>query len=187
MTNKLCTSGATFALLAALSALAAGPAFAAKESSKDDAVSAGGTKVALIRMQEAIKDTKDGKKAEERLKTEVEKRQKTLQAEGEKIQKAMEDLRKQGMVMDEKTRQEKEVAIQKQMQAFEASKMSSQQEFQKLDQEISEPIIKKIRSIVAQVSKDKGYTLVIDTGSVIYANDQDDITDEVIKRYDSKK
>jgi Skp family chaperone for outer membrane proteins len=28
---------------------------------------------------------------------------------------------------------------------------------------------------------------VIDTSSVIYANDQDDITDEVIKRYDSKK
>ena len=99
----------------------------------------------------------------------------------------MEELRKQGMVMDEKSRAEKEASIQKQVMAFEESKMRNQQEFQKRDQEISEPIIKKLRSIVAQISKERGYTLVIDTGSVIYANDRDDITDEVIKRYDSKK
>jgi outer membrane protein len=168
-------------LLTSLMLLA--PAFA--NAAKEEAASA--TKVALIRMQEAIKDTKDGKKAEETLKKEIEDRQKKLQAEGEKIQKQMEDLRKQGMVMDEKSRGEKEAAIQKQVMAFEESKMRNQQEFQKRDQEISEPIIKKLRSIVAAVSKEKGYTLVIDTGSVIYANDQDDITDEVIKRYDAKK
>jgi len=176
-------------LLATLATFVAAPAFAAKEATKDTAKdsAASGTKVALIRMQEAIKDTKDGKKAEDTLKKEIEERQKKLQAEGEKIQKAMEDLRKQGMVMDEKARAEKEAAIQKQMMAFEESKMRNQQEFQKRDQEISEPIIRKLRNIVAQVSKEKGYTLVIDTSSVIYANDQDDITDEVIKRYDSKR
>lgn len=157
-------------------------ALAAKEP-----VATSGSKVALIRMQEAIKDTKDGKKAESTLKKEIEDRQKKLQAEGEKIQKAMEDLRKQGMVMDEKSRAEKEAAIQKQVMAFEESKVRNQQEFQKRDQEISEPIIRKLRSIVGEISKEKGYTLVIDTASVIYADDQDDITSEVIKRYDAKK
>ncbi len=146
-----------------------------------------GTRVALIRMQEAIKDTADGKKAESTLKKEIEERQKKLQAEGQKIQSAMEELRKQGMVMDEKSRAEKEAAIQKQVMQFEESKMRNQQEFQKRDQEISEPIIKKLRNIVAQISKDKGYTLVIDTASVVYADAKDDITDEVIKRYDAKK
>ena len=160
-------------------------AFAAKDAPKESGSST--THVALIRMQEAIKDTKDGKKAESTLKKEIEDRQKKLQAEGEKIQKAMEDLRKQGMVMDEKSRAEKEGMIQRQVQGFEESKMRNQQEFQKRDQEISEPIIKKLRSIVSEIAKEKSYTLVIDTSSVIYANDQDDITDEVIKRYDAKK
>jgi outer membrane protein len=168
----------TLATLLALSA----PAFAAKDGNGSAT-----THVALIRMQEAIKDTKDGKKAESTLKKEIEERQKKLQAEGEKIQKAMEDLRKQGMVMDEKSRAEKESTIQRQVQGFEESKMRNQQEFQKRDQEISEPIIKKLRSIVGEIAKEKSYTLVIDTSSVIYANDQDDITDEVIKRYDTKK
>ena len=169
--------------IAALLALTTN-AYAAKEAAKH---AGGGTHVALIRMQEAIKNTKDGKKAEETLKKEIEDRQKKLQSEGEKIQKAMEDLRKQGMVMDEKSRAEKEAVIQRQVQGFEESKMRNQQEFQKRDQEISEPIIKKLRTIVGQISKEKGYTLVIDTSSVIYADDQDDITDEVIKRYDAKK
>lgn len=146
-----------------------------------------GTRVALIRMQEAIKDTKDGKKAEATLRKEIEDRQKKLQAEGQKIQAAMEDLRKQGMVMDEKSRAEKEAAIQKQVMGFEESKVRNQQEFQKRDQEISEPIIKKLRDIVSDVAKEKGYTLVIDTNSVVYAETSDDITAEVIKRYDAKK
>lgn len=145
------------------------------------------TRVALIRMQEAIKDTKDGKKAEVTLRKEIEDRQKKLQAEGQKIQSEMENLRKQGMVMDEKSRSEKEQAIQKQVMAFEESKMRNQQEFAKRDQEISEPIIKKLRGIVSDIAKEKGYTLVIDTNSVVYGDTSDDITDEVIKRYDSKK
>ena len=99
----------------------------------------------------------------------------------------MEELRKQGAVLDEKARAEKEAAIQKLVMGFEESKMRNQQEFQKRDQEISEPIIKKLRSIVSEVAKEKGYTLVIDTNSVVYAETSDDITDEVIKRYDAKK
>ncbi|HEY8279758.1 MAG TPA: OmpH family outer membrane protein [Bdellovibrionota bacterium] len=166
------------------SLLIPGFALAAAQSGKPEGTS---TRVALIRMQDAIKDTKDGKSAEKALKKEIEDRQKKLESEGQKIRTAMEELRKQGMVMDEKSRGEKEAAIQKQVMAFEESKMRSQQEFQKRDQEISEPIIKKLRSIVATVSKEKGYNLVIDTGSVVYAETQDDITDEVIKRYDSKK
>lgn len=156
-------------------------------SSANAAVDKAPTRVALIRMQEAIKDTKDGKKAETTLRKEIDDRQKKLQAEGMKIQAAMEELRKQGAVLDEKTRAEKEAAIQKQVMGFEESKARNQQEFQKRDQEISEPIIKKLRSIVSDVAKEKGYTLVIDTNSVVYAETSDDITDEVIKRYDSKK
>ena len=65
-------------------------AYAAKEKDAKDSTS--GTRVALIRMQEAIKDTKDGKSAEATLKKEIEDRQKKLQAEGQKIQGAMEEL-----------------------------------------------------------------------------------------------
>lgn len=145
------------------------------------------TRVAMLNMQEAIKGVKEGKKAEDTLRKEWEDRQKKLQADGKRIQDSMEDLRKQASIMDEKTRREKEEAIQAQIMQLREQEAKSQAEFQKRDQEISKPIIEKLRTVVAAVSKEKGYTLVIDSGNVIYALDQDEITDEVIKRYDSKK
>jgi outer membrane protein len=151
------------------------------------AAPASGTHVALLNIQEAIKNVKEGKKAEETLRKEWDERQKKLQADGKKIQTSMEDLRKQGMVMDEKTRRSKEEAIQQQIMALRETEARSQAEFQKKDQEISKPILEKMRGIVATISKEKGYNLVIDGSNVIYSQDQDDITDEVIKRYDSKK
>lgn len=147
----------------------------------------GSTKVALVDIQKAIRETAEGKKAEATLRKEMEDMQKKIQADGKKIQEAMEDLRKQAMVMDDKTRREKEEAIQGQVMKLREAEARNQSKFQERDQEISGPILKKIREVVAQISKEKGYTLVIDVGSVIFALDQDDITQEVVKRYDSKK
>jgi outer membrane protein len=100
----------------------------------------------------------------------------------------VENFRKQAMVMDEASRLKKEEELNGEMQRLQQMEQRLGQEFQKRDLEISEPIIKKIRSIVATISKEKGYTIVIDgnENTVIYAQDQDDITDEVIKRYDKK-
>jgi outer membrane protein len=145
------------------------------------------TRIALINMQEAIRGTAEGKKAESTLRKEMEDLQKKMQAEGKKIQDSMEALRKQGMVMDEKTRREKEETIQKQIVALREEEAKSTQKFQERDQQISQPIIKKLRDVVASLAKEKGYTLVMDGGSVIYAQAGDDITAEVIKRYDAKK
>ncbi len=145
------------------------------------------TRVAFVNMQKAIQTVGEGKKAQDTLRKEAEDRQKKLQAEGKKIQDAMENLRKQAMVMDEKSRRAKEEEIQQQVMKLRESEARSSQEFQKRDQEISEPILRKMRNVVSQISKEKGYTLVIDESNVIYALDQDDITDEVIKRYDAKK
>jgi outer membrane protein len=160
-----------------------GTAFAAPTAPGTAAV----TRVAMLNMQEAIKGVKEGKKAEDTLRKEWEDRQKKLQADGKKIQDSMEDLRKQATIMDEKTRRQKEEAIQANIMQLREQEAKSQADFQKRDQEISKPIIEKLRTIVASVSKEKGYTLVIDGGNVIYSLDQDDITDEVIKRYDAKK
>ena len=145
------------------------------------------SRVAIVNVQEAIRQTADGKKAEATLRKEMEDMQKKMQAEGKKIQDAMENLRKQAMVMDEKTRREKEEGIQAQIMKLRETEARNNAKFQERDQEVSAPILKRIRDIVTQISKDKGYTLVIDGGNVIYAQNQDDITAEVVKRYDSKK
>lgn len=167
-----------------LSAIFSGSGFSFAEQ-----VPPSSTRVAVVHMQTAIKSVAEGKKAEDALKKEWDDKQKKLEAEGKKIQTAVEDLRKQAMVMDEKTRREKEESIQAQMMKLKQLEVQYSQDFQKKDLEVSEPIIKKIRSLVALVAKERGYSLVVDgnENSVIFVNDQDNITAEVIKRYDAKK
>lgn len=147
------------------------------------------SRVAIFDMQKAIMSVAEGKKARESLQKDWEEKQKKLQAESKKIQDSMEDLRKQSMVLDEKTRHEKEEAIQAQILKLRELDAKSQGEFQKRDHEVSEPIIKKLRVLVAKLSKDRDYTLVIDgnENTIIYSQGNNDITDEIIKQYDAKK
>ena len=146
-------------------------------------------KVAIIDMQRAIQSVGEGKKARENLQKEWEDKQKKLQADGKKVQEKVEELRKQSMVLDDKTRRQREEAIQGEIMKLRESEMKAQMEFQGRDREVSGPIIQKIRGYVANLSKEKGYTLVIDgnEGNVIFAQNTDDITDEVIKLYDGAK
>ncbi|MBC7396991.1 MAG: OmpH family outer membrane protein, partial [Bdellovibrionales bacterium] len=59
----------------------------------------------------------------------------------------------------------------------------SQAEIQKKEQEMSEPIIRKIRERVTELAKKKGYNLVLEKNDniVIFSDDKNDITEEVIK------
>ena len=147
------------------------------------------SKIAIIDMQGAIQGVQEGKKVQDTLRKELEKHQKKIATETEKIQTALKEFEKQSIVLDEKARAEKQAHIQGQMQALQELKMKSQMEFQNRDRELSGPIIKKVKDIVGKLSKERGYTLVLDgnEGNVIYAQGTDDITSEVVKIYDSKK
>ena len=58
-----------------------------------------------------------------------------------------------------------------------------------MHQKMSGPILTKLRKIVGDVSKAKGYSVVLDKNenAVIFFDPAHDLTDEVIKKYDSTK
>lgn len=147
------------------------------------------TRVGIFDMQNAIQTVAEGKKARESLKKDWEVRQGKLKKKEEKIQGAMAEFQKQSLVMDEKARREKEGEIRNQMMELQKEGMAAQQEFQTRDQQLSGPILTKLRKLVADVSKAKGYNLVLDKNenAVLYFEASDEITDEVIKKYDSGK
>ena len=57
----------------------------------------------------------------------------------------------------------------------------AQQELQKKEQELMEPIIKKANEAITEVSKAGGYTVIFETGQMIYFDEAQvkDITPEV--------
>lgn len=144
--------------------------------------------IAVIDMQRTLSQVKQGKSAQARLKKEVENKQKDLEKKRQDFEKKAKDFQKQSLVMGDKARAEKQQKLQQEMMTLQREAQQAQMKFQARDKELSQPIVKNIQEIVEAYSKEKGYTLVLgaNEAGVIYVDKKDNITDEIIKRYDAK-
>jgi outer membrane protein len=159
-------------------------------STQSFAANAPGTgAIGVFDIRRALTSVAEGKKARETLQKEWEGREKKFAAEQKKLQEKADQLRKQSAVLDQKTLMQKGAELQGEGEKLQEQARQAHEEFAKRDQEISAPIVKKMREIVSKISKDRGYTMVLnaDEGAVIFADPALDITDDVIKTYDSKK
>lgn len=141
-------------------------------------------KVAVIDMQKSIQSSEEGKKARGELETAFNKRKKELQAEEAALKKMQEEFQKKQSALSDSAKQQKQKEMQERFVKYQEMLQRSQGEIQKKEQEMSEPIVKKIRVVVADVAKKRGYSMVIEKNEnvVIYNQDSDDLTDDVIKQ-----
>ncbi len=141
-------------------------------------------KIGLIDMQRAIQTSDQGKKAKSELEQAFNKKKGELQGEETALKKMQEDFQKQQGALSETAKKKKQADMQARFVKYQELLQKSQAEIQKKEQEMSAPIIVKIRGIVSEVAKKKNYNLVLEKNEnvVIFSQDKDDLTDEVIKQ-----
>lgn len=148
-------------------------------------------KVAYVDVQTVVEKSKDGKKLNDELKKEFEKRQKEIEKKKADLDKMNEDIEKKKSVLSEEALQKRSIEFQGEVQKVREAMAKSQMEFQKKQNELYEPIIKKLKSIIEKVAKDKGYSMVIRSNQteqiVLYAAAEHDLTDEVVSALDKDK
>jgi len=162
---------ATFTFV--LSALALNASFARAED----------TKVGIVDMQKAIQSSDAGKKAKSELETAFNKKKKELDDQGAALKKEQEDFQKKQAAMSDSAKRDKGQKLQEKMMKYQELLQKSNVEIQKKEQEMSEPIIKQIRGKVAEIAKKHDFSIVLEKNDniVIYSDDKNDVTDEVIK------
>ena len=71
---------------------------------------------------------------------------------------------------------------------FQEMTAKSQADIQQKEQELTMPIINKLRSVIGEIAKQKGYTVVFEKNenTVLYSLDKDDLTGEVIAAYNKQ-
>jgi outer membrane protein len=145
-------------------------------------------KIGLIDMQKAIQNSEEGKKAKSELETAFNKKKKELQGEESNLKKLQEDFQKQQAALSETAKKKKQDDLQAKFMKYQELLQKSQTEIQKKEQEMSEPIIKKIRVAVGDVAKKRNYSMVLEKNEnvVIYSSDKDDVTDDVIAQINKK-
>ncbi len=145
-----------------------------------------GMKIAFVDVQQAIQSVKAGKEAKKQVEKEVAKRKKVLDKMREDIDKLEADFKKQELVLSEDSKQKKRADYTQKIQELQAQVAKNQQEMQQEEQKLLDPLLKKMSDVLKKLAKEKGYDMVVMKGALLYAEDQHDLTDVLIKTFDKE-
>ena len=147
------------------------------------------SRIAVVDMQKALQTVDAGKKAKSDLEKEFNAKKKDLQNEETAIKKMGEEFKKQSLVMSDEARGKKQNELQERIMKFQELTQKSQMEIQQKEQTLTEPIIMRLKNVVADLAKEKNYTMVLEKNEnmVLFALDKDDLTEQVITAFNKKK
>ena len=146
------------------------------------------TKIATVDIQKALQTVEAGKKAKGQLEKEFNSKKKMLDDEQKAIVKLEAEFKKQTMVLNDEAKEKKFGELQERKMKFQQQLMRSQQEIQQKEGELTAPIVKNLKETVKELAAKKNYSMVLDKNeqTVIFSQEKDDLTDELIKAYNAK-
>ena len=145
-------------------------------------------KFAFVDRMRALNETHEGKAAMKKLEGMKNKLQKTIEEKEASIMKMKETLEKQQNVLTKEALQKKAEEYYKALNELQQSYMQFQRELAGKEAELTKDILIKMESIIADIGKAEGYTMIFDrsTGAVVWAPTHLDLTDKLIQKYNSK-
>lgn len=141
-------------------------------------------KIGVVDFQLALESVNDGKKAKEKIEKEFKEKEKNYLSKESEVKILFENFQKQSLALSEKAKMDKQGEIQKKYMEVNQLREQIGQDYKKRMSEYSEPIIKSLNTIIKDLAKNKKLDLVYANQSgILYAKDDTDITNDVIKSY----
>jgi len=154
--------------------------FATKLAYADD-------KMAFVDLQRALEETKDGQAAKARLKSDFDKKQKELDEKQEELKKMKEDFDKKSALMKEDAKQKAQQDLQSRLMQLQETYARLQGDLQKKEAEATRGILAKLSNVVQKIAERENFVMVLErSSSVVYGKPALDITNEVIRTYNSQ-
>ncbi|MGZ3788886.1 MAG: OmpH family outer membrane protein [Bacteriovorax sp.] len=144
--------------------------------------------VGKVDVQKVLVTVNQGQAVRDQLKKSFDEKQKVLKDEEDKIRKLQDDYQKKASVLNDKEKGKKERDIQDKIVAIQQKTAGFQKEIQDMEQKLKTPILEKVKAIVDDVAKSADVDLVYEaaTAPILYAKEEKDLTDDVIKMYNKK-
>ena len=165
-----------FVLIIVCLALAVSPALAENQ------------KIAYVDLQKALNLSAAGKDAKEKIKAKVQEYDADVQQRQEELKKLKEDLEKQAMLLSEEARNAKERDYQQRVKEYQRFTKDIQETLQQMDADFTRKILEDLLKVAQNLGKSEGYAMILEKteSSIVYADEDIDITDEVIKVFDKQ-
>ncbi len=146
-------------------------------------------KIAYVDIQKAVNESNAGKEAKKAITKDVEKFQRLVADKQKELQTLKESLDKQALMLTPDARANKEKEYQNKLREFQRWGEDTQNEVNQKRMEIERNISAALIKVIQKIGTDEGYTVILEKNEsiVLYASKTIDITDRVIKAYDTQK
>jgi outer membrane protein len=147
---------------------------------------ADGPKYAFVDLGRALGETEDGKKAQAKLKTEFDRRQKELDEKQEELKKMKEALDKKATLVKPEALQKDQKEFQDRFTELQTTYQRLQQDLAKKEQDATRDIMGKLQGVVGSIAEHEHFAMVLErSSSVVWGQPSLDITNEVIRQYNA--
>lgn len=146
-------------------------------------------KMGIVDLQRALNESVAGKKAKEQFKVEFDRMQNSLKSEKDRLDRLKDDLDKKSVVLKEDERKTMAEDFERKRRDLRRKLEDADAELRKKDSELTGDILKDLAVVIQQIGERDGYTVILEnsSSSVLYGSKSIDLTDEVIKTYDTRK
>jgi len=138
-------------------------------------------KIGIIDGKRIFDEHPDSKKATALLKKELEEKQKEIDARSEEIRKLEKELNSNLLLSDDE-RAKKETEINEKKRAVVKYSQEAEEYLSHKEEELTKEITQKVYLFIEEIAKEKGINLIIENNYVLYADDNLDITEDVIEK-----
>jgi outer membrane protein len=145
-------------------------------------------KIAVISMQGAIVNTKEGKQAADELQAKAAPKRKELEIKQNEIKALQDQLQKGQNTLSDATKLELQRSIEQKGKQLQRDVDDANADFDQEQQKILQQLVAKVQVVIEKYARDNGITLVVDVSSpqapFAYASPTIDITKDIIELYD---
>ena len=149
---------------------------------------ASSARIAYIDVQRVLARSSAGVAAREQLEREKSVMQKEMDGKRVELEKLRDELEKKGPLMTADARREKQETFERKRRDAARMMDDFQKELEKKEQSLLQRVLGELSGVIEKVGKDKGYYMIVEKrgASVLYASPDADLTDDIIRAYDSQ-
>ncbi len=146
------------------------------------------TKIAFVDLEYALNNVDEGKKAKVVLEQNYKQKKAELETQSQNLIRMENELKSQTLVLSDEARRKREQELEEAVTKYEQDKKRAFEEWQKKEASLTRDLLGGLTEIVQEIGKEGGYTFILERhdASVLYAQDNVDLTKQVIDRFNKR-
>ncbi|MDR2140203.1 MAG: OmpH family outer membrane protein [Deltaproteobacteria bacterium] len=140
--------------------------------------------VGVVDLRKAVVDSKPGKAAFNKLKAKFDSLKKSLEVKQKELEKKENDLKNQASALNQDAFEKKRSELANDIRNFQEQTQRAQEEMEKAETDSLKPLYEKAEQTASRLAAERGFSIVIHSNAVIFAQSTIDITTEITKALD---